>query len=300
MTLKSFELAQANILIVDDRPDNLFVLETVLKDSPEYNVVSATSGQEAIEHVKNMDFALILLDIQMPVMDGFQTAAKIKSMDRGRDIPIIMVTAIYKEDPHVLKGYSVGAIDYVGKPFNPDILKAKVGVYANLYLKSRQLKIQNQFLHDAQNLISQERNIRSVLETLPVGVLVADNSGKIYEINRQATEIWGGTKNFELDDYSACIGWWFESGNAIKAQEWAWSRAIESGETSQNEVITIQCFDGSKKIILNSASPLRDIQGKIIGAIDVIQDITNEKWVKAEQEKQKSSSLDSIGDPGTT
>jgi CheY-like chemotaxis protein len=126
-----------NILVVDDRADNLLVLEAILTDSREYNVVTAASGFEAIELVKVRDFAAILLDIQMPVMDGYETSTRIKALERGKDIPIIMVTAIFKEDPHILQGYAAGAIDYVGKPFNPDILKAKVGVYANLYLKSR-------------------------------------------------------------------------------------------------------------------------------------------------------------------
>jgi CheY-like chemotaxis protein len=92
-----------NILIVDDRADNLLVLEAVLADSREYNVVTAASGFEAIELVKVRDFAAILLDIQMPVMDGYETAKRIKTLERGKDIPIIMVTAIFKEDPHVLQ-----------------------------------------------------------------------------------------------------------------------------------------------------------------------------------------------------
>jgi CheY-like chemotaxis protein len=156
-----------NILIVDDRADNLLVLEAVLADSQEYNVVTAASGFEAIELVKVRDFAAILLDVQMPVMDGYETARRIKALKRGKNIPIIMVTAVFKEDPHILQGYAAGAIDYVGKPFNPDILKAKVGVYANLYLKSR--------LPEARR--EQQNNV--VLETLPVGVIVADKTGLI-------------------------------------------------------------------------------------------------------------------------
>jgi CheY-like chemotaxis protein len=144
------------ILIVDDRADNLMVLEAVLADSREYDVVTAASGFEAIELVKVRDFAAILLDVQMPEMDGYETARRIKALERGKDIPIIMVTAIFKEDPHILQGYAAGAIDYVGKPFNPDVLKAKVGVYANLYLKSRLVEA----LREQQNSQAKAKNSR--------------------------------------------------------------------------------------------------------------------------------------------
>lgn len=97
----------ANILIVDDRPDNLLVMKAVLEGSPDYMIRTASSGAEAIELVKQMDFALILLDIQMPVMDGYETAVEIKKLERGKDIPIVMITAIFREEPHILKGYSV-------------------------------------------------------------------------------------------------------------------------------------------------------------------------------------------------
>ena len=94
----------AQILIVDDRPDNLVAMEAVLGDSPEYVLVMASSGAEAIQKVEQNDFALILLDIQMPKMDGYQTAQRIKQLERGKDVPIIMVTAIYREDPNITTG----------------------------------------------------------------------------------------------------------------------------------------------------------------------------------------------------
>ncbi|PYT18701.1 MAG: hypothetical protein DMG59_03250 [Acidobacteria bacterium] len=121
----------AHILLVDDRPDNLLVMQSLLEDDPEYNIVTASSGAEAIELVKKIDFALIVLDVQMPDMDRFETAASIKRLRRGKDVPIMMVTAIYSEAPYFLKGYSAGAIDYIAKPFHPDIFKAKVRVHAN-------------------------------------------------------------------------------------------------------------------------------------------------------------------------
>ncbi|MDZ4677456.1 MAG: response regulator [Oligoflexia bacterium] len=280
MTINSINDIRANILLVDDRPENLFVLESVLKEAPEYKLFMANSGAEAIELVKITDFALILLDIQMPDMDGYETASNIKLLERGRDVPIVMVTAIFKEDPHVIKGYNAGAIDYVPKPFNPDILKAKVGIYANLYLKSRRLNIQNQFLIETQKILSLEKNVRTVLDNLPIGILVADSKGKIYQVNQEAKKIWCGSKLVEIDHYDEYTGWWFESGSPIKSHEWALARAIDIGQTSQNEIIKIQCFDGSKKIILNSACPILDSHGTVTGAVDVMQDVTGQKWIQ--------------------
>ena len=97
--------------MVHDRPNNLVVLKAVL-DSPEYNVVFANSGKEALAAFTAQDFALVLLDIQMPDMDGYETARRIKETDKGKDGPIIFITAIYREEPHVKMGYDAGAIDY--------------------------------------------------------------------------------------------------------------------------------------------------------------------------------------------
>jgi CheY-like chemotaxis protein len=265
------------ILIVDDRPDNILAMEVVLGDSPQYKLFSAQSGKEAIEMVRNHDFALILLDIQMPEMDGYEAARQIKKLERGRDVPIIMVTAIYKEDPKVLEGYMAGAIDYVGKPFNEDVLKAKVGVYSNLYLKSRQVQMQNQFLAQAEKALKSEKYNRQIIETMPVGVIVADSQGAINQMNAEAVRIWGGPKTVDLAHYNEFAGRWSESGKPLGPEDWALARAVVKGEVSQYEVIEIQCFDGTKKIILNSASPIRNSHGEITGAVDVMQDITLQK-----------------------
>src|SRR5438045_2092399 len=172
-------------------------MTAVFEESRDYNILTASSGFEAIEIVKNTDLALILLDIQMPGMDGYQTAKAIKELERGKDVPIMMVSAIYKEDPHILQGYSAGAIDYIAKPFNPDILKAKVDIFANLYIKSRQIIAQNRYLLEAEKALRDAKNTRAVIETMPVGVIVADKTGKMYQMNREAARIWGGTKLVE-------------------------------------------------------------------------------------------------------
>jgi len=282
-------LAPAKILIVDDRPDNLLVMEAVLKDSPEYQILTASSGLAAIELVRQHPFALILLDIQMPQMDGYETARRIKQMDQGKDVPIIMVTAIYTEDPHVLKGYEVGAIDYVAKPFNPDILRAKVGIYANLFFKSQQLIAQNKYLREAERLLEEEANTRTIFETLPIGVMVADKSGKIHQMNKEATQIWGGAKLVDLNHYDEYRGWWAGNGRLIESHEWGLARAFAKGETAQYEIINIESFDGTRKTILYSASPIRN--GHIKGAVAVLQDITHQREVEMALKERPISRL---------
>src|ERR671930_171989 len=123
----------AAVLLVDDRPQNLLTLEAILEPLGQ-ELVRAGSGEEALRILlARDDFAVILLDVQMPGMDGFETATLIKQRERTRNIPIIFVTAISKEEQHVFRGYETGAVDYVFKPFNPDVLRAKIGVFVELW-----------------------------------------------------------------------------------------------------------------------------------------------------------------------
>ena len=140
---------RARLLMVDDRPENLMALEAILEPLG-HDLVRATSGEEALRQVLLHDFACILLDVQMPGMNGFETAELIKSRERSRSTPIIFLTAISKEDEFVFQGYSVGAVDYMFKPFNPDILRSKVAVFIDLYLKTEQLKDQEQRLREGE------------------------------------------------------------------------------------------------------------------------------------------------------
>jgi CheY-like chemotaxis protein len=137
--------ARANILLVDDRPENLLALEAILS-SLDQTLVRAGSGEEALKALLAEDFAVILLDVQMPGMDGFETASHIKRRERTRDIPIIFLTAINREPQHAFRGYSAGAVDYLAKPFDPWVLRAKVSVFVELYLKNRQLREQAEML----------------------------------------------------------------------------------------------------------------------------------------------------------
>jgi signal transduction histidine kinase len=138
-----------HILLVDDRPENLFALEAVLEPLGQH-LVRATSGEEALRALLVRDFALILLDVQMPGMNGFETAQLVKARERSRSIPIIFLTAISKEEAYVVRGYEAGAVDYLAKPFNPDVLRSKVAVFVELHHRREQLRRQEHALRAAE------------------------------------------------------------------------------------------------------------------------------------------------------
>lgn len=164
------ETAPINILIVDDDPKNLTVLETVLAD-PSYQLVRAGSGDEALLALIDHEFALIILDIQMPGMNGFEVAQLIKKRKKTAHVPIIFLTAYYNEDVHLLEGYDTGAVDYLYKPVNPAVLRSKVAVFAELYRKSREAAARNLALLneiDARRRI--EEQLRELNQTLEVRV----------------------------------------------------------------------------------------------------------------------------------
>jgi CheY-like chemotaxis protein len=133
----------AKLLLVDDRRDNLLALEAILQGLP-VHTVGAPSGEEALKRLLTDDFALILLDAQMPGMDGFETAQHIKRRERTRHVPIIFLTAADRDAHLALRGYAVGAVDYLTKPFDPWILRAKVSVFVELWAKTQQLHAQTE------------------------------------------------------------------------------------------------------------------------------------------------------------
>ncbi|MFF2362390.1 two-component system response regulator [Streptomyces sp. NPDC058122] len=129
----------ASILLVDDMEDNLVALEAVLRSLNE-PLVRARSGEEAVRALTRRRFAVVLLDIRMPGMDGFETAANIKRLDRTKDVPIIFLTGTDADAGYAFRGYATGAADYLTKPFDPWVLRAKVSVFLDLHRKNRQLE----------------------------------------------------------------------------------------------------------------------------------------------------------------
>jgi signal transduction histidine kinase len=154
---------RVRILLVDDRAENLLALEAILEPLGQ-ELTRATSGPEALRKVLETEFAAILLDVQMPGMNGFEVAEIIKSRERSRTIPIIFLSAISKEDAYVFKGYSMGAVDYVFKPFNPDVLRSKVAVFVDLYMKQRQIQQQGELLRESQKRELELEHRTSLLE----------------------------------------------------------------------------------------------------------------------------------------
>src|SRR4051794_15979824 len=169
--------AQATVLLVDDRPENLVALEAVLAPLG-CRLVTATSGAEALKRLLEDEFAVILLDVQMPELDGFETAEYIKRRERTRHIPIIFVTAISKEEHHVFRGYETGAVDYVFKPYDPVVLRSKVQVFIDLWRASRALR-------------ASEALARATFDDAPIGMARMDRDGRIVAANRALCETLG-------------------------------------------------------------------------------------------------------------
>ncbi len=167
---------RTKILIVDDREDNLLSIETIL-GTVDYIFVKANSGRNALKILLNeFDFALILMDVKMPNLDGFETAALIYEREKLRHIPIIFITANSYGDENVFKGYQTGAVDYIYKPINPNLLKAKVGVFVDLYKKTHRL-------------LAQEKKLITINKNLADEVRERKNSEeKVKELNYQLLE----------------------------------------------------------------------------------------------------------------
>jgi signal transduction histidine kinase len=152
------------ILIVDDREDNLLSIETILENDA-YDIVKASSGKAALKILLHQhDFTLILMDVQMPDMNGFETASLIYQREKLKHIPIIFITAHNYNDEHVFEGYKIGAIDYIYKPINPELLRFKVGVFAEMYQKNHQLLLQERKLKEMNAKLEKEIEERRISE----------------------------------------------------------------------------------------------------------------------------------------
>jgi PAS domain S-box-containing protein len=167
----------AAVLLVDDREENLLALEAVLEPTG-CRLVSARSGDDALRALLKDDFAVILLDVQMPGLDGFETAELIRARERSRSVPIIFVTAISKEPHHVFRGYEAGAVDYLFKPLDAVVLRSKVEVFVESYERARALA-------------EREELLRATFEDAPIGMARADDTGRLRHVNRALCETIG-------------------------------------------------------------------------------------------------------------
>jgi signal transduction histidine kinase/CheY-like chemotaxis protein len=194
------ERSKPSILLVDDHPENLLALESLLEPM-DYDLHRATSGEDALRKVLRNDFAVILLDVQMPGMDGFEIAGLIKTRQRSRGTPIIFVTAINKDREYVFHGYDVGAVDYLFKPLQPEILRGKVRAFVDLYHKTEQVRRQEKLLreaavreqelnHRAEMLASQAKT-RQIIESVQEAVVTFGEDRSVDLLNPAAARKFG-------------------------------------------------------------------------------------------------------------
>ena len=191
---------QVDILIVDDRAENLLALEAILEPLHQ-RLVRASSGEQTLRRLLERDFALILLDVQMPGMNGFETARIIKSRERTKYIPIIFLTAISKEEAYVFEGYSVGAVDYLFKPFQPEILRSKVAAFVDLYVRQRNVAAKEAVVRESERrerelrhmreLWESQARFREVVTSALDAIILFDGAGTITLFNSAAESMFG-------------------------------------------------------------------------------------------------------------
>lgn len=196
------ESAPVNILIVDDRRENLLALEASL-ECPLYKIIRTQSGEQALNHALNHDFAVILLDVQMPGLDRFETARRLKERERSRHTPIIFMSAIHRAHQHIFKDYSAGGVDYLSTPYDPQILRSKVEVFVQLFNMAKQLQQRNEL----QEQTERRARYRNLSEAMPVIVWTARRDGSVDHLNKQRRNYTGMT---------------FE-----ESREWEWTKAIQ-------------------------------------------------------------------------
>ncbi|HET9452335.1 MAG TPA: response regulator [Aggregicoccus sp.] len=194
--------AKASILLVDDIPANLTALEAVLAPLGQ-RLVRATSGREALAWLLREDFACCLLDVQMPGLDGLETAKLIRARERTRYLPLLFITAFSSEEALVREGYARGAADYIVKPFDPDILRTKVAVFVDLYLQAHRLEQHRALLRDRErpvmeravaagrgNVEPQQQLDRALLDAAPVALGVLSPGMRLLRANAALARLW--------------------------------------------------------------------------------------------------------------
>jgi PAS domain S-box-containing protein len=285
-----------SLLLVDDRPKNLVALQAILEPLG-HELVSVPSGVEALRVLLHRDdFAAILLDVQMPEMDGFEVASVIKERERTSTIPIIFLTALSKEEQHVWRGYEVGAVDYVFKPFNADVLRAKVAVFVELWEKNRQIREQAEQLA-AQELAALRRETaeqyRQLADAMPQIVWTADAQGRATYYNRRWFEYTGMSLG-DVDDHA-----WSRVTHPDDLPAALSRRELTLGDGSVFEVeYRFRAADGSYRWHLGRAVPIRKDDGEIDFWIGTATDIDDRKRIEEAQQflldagAQLSRSLD--------
>lgn len=262
---------KVNILLVDDHPENLLALEAVL-DSLGQTLVKAHSGEEALKCLLKQDFALILLDVQMPGIDGFETASLIRERERSQHTPIIFLTAFHKNDAHVFKGYALGAVDYLLKPFDPEILKSKVAVFVDLFKKTELLKQQAKQLAKVNTELKEsEQRLQDFLDNANDLIQIISPEGSFFYVNRTWLETLGYGE--EALEYLSCFEIVHPDSRSGMAE------AIKSlhTEKANSRIETIFVTQDGRQIPVEGNLNCRFENGKLTAIRCIFRDITEQK-----------------------
>lgn len=254
------------ILMVDDRQENLLALEVSLSGEP-YEFVRASSGKEALRILLNdQDFAIILMDVQMPLMDGFETAELIRNSEKLKHVPIIFLTATTDAPEAVFKGYRTGAVDYMVKPLNADILRAKVSVFAELYKKTQELIEQRESMKELNSQLSQQsKYVRSLIEASLDPMITIDTDGIITDMN-EALERLIGVPRDKIKGTP-----FIDHFTRPKLAEEVYRDVFEKGIVVDNQ-LAIEHADGQLTQVLCNGSVYKDDKGKVVGAVIVARE----------------------------
>jgi PAS domain S-box-containing protein len=275
-----------SILLVDDKPENLLALEAILESLGE-NLVRATSGEEALRCLLYQDFAVILLDVQMPKIDGFETATLIRNRGRSHQTPILFLTAFSNNEEMQFEGYAIGAVDYLTKPINSDILTSKVKVFVDLYKKTLALKQQTDVLKQS------EERFRSLSNCVPVGIFETDTQGHYTYNNPRYQAICG------LTSQECLVKGWLECVHPEDRESAiaSWDEYIREGrgrEYSQEFRLQTKKDDPIRWIYVRS-SPMLCSLGKLVGYVGSIEDISvckQAEEVRAQVAQEKTARLE--------
>ena len=278
--------ADFRILIVDDNQNNLFTLRTLIERHMGVEVLEADSGQAALDiALQNPRIDLIVLDVQMPDMDGFQTASMLKVRQRTRDIPIIFLTAAYKTDEFQQKGYEVGAADYLLKPIDDNQLINKISTYLRLIEKERDMNRRLEQLVDERTaeLRIAKHYLENVINNMGEALLLLEPGGKINAANPAACRMLDYR---EEDLLGMAIGDVFEEEEAVQAKAFmgTWLEAlIRTGTISSIEASFI-AKDQRRVPVLFSRTALKNEAGEITDIICIAKDMTGYTRVEKGQE----------------
>jgi PAS domain S-box-containing protein len=271
---------RVNLLLVDDVEENLVALRAILEPLDQ-NLVDAHSGEQALRALLHDEFACILLDVQMPELDGFETATLIKQRERTRHVPIIFLTALSKEEGHVFRGYSAGAVDYLFKPFEPELLRSKVAVFVDLHRKTKEVERQAELLRERE--LAEERRVREeryrqLADAMPQIVWTSDQHGRVAYYNRR----WFDYTGDATSDLSE-LGWTRavhpdDLPGVIARRE----QTLVSGDVFEAE-FRLCASDASYRWHLGRAVPIRGAEGEIDFWVGTATDIHEHKRTQQAQ-----------------